>query len=232
MLLIVFSRSVIPKLKRLYSWQSQMFVFFVTKREKYSFHSPFFWSSKHLKYAVIFTDNTMIFSAYSTTEVTLPKPIICSWVTMWTVANSRSRRYHFFHTKSNILKTFSSSEGTTNAHLSTESTASTMSASGDTVSSCGKHSQTASTACPSAPSSTRKSFAHTAGFLPTCSPSIRSAADQQTSQTTACSAIFSGQTLTRKSLAGPKTTVASRMSLARTLSRSSFRSTIWISVEP
>merc|ERR1712018_694859 len=98
-----------------------------------------------------------------------------------------------------------------------------MSASGGTTSSCGKPSPTASTVSQSQLLWTRRSSAAMAGSHQTCRAWSRSdeSCGQQMCQTQASFAISCGQTLTKMSRAGVKTTVESASLLGRTLFQNS-----------
>lgn len=95
----------------------------------------------------IFTGNTMISWGSLNMAVSRLAPTTYSLETMLTEESTALRQYaSCLHTKSSIPWTFFFLGATMNAPLLTESTGSTMSASGDTVSDCGRYSPTASTA--------------------------------------------------------------------------------------
>lgn len=160
-----------------------------------------------------FTVNTTICSGCSSTVASRPSPTTCSWVTTSTEANSHSRpSVCFSPTRSNSPRTSSYCVAITSAPRSTASTASTTNANVDTTSNYGRRSPIASTVCPSLPSSTRRSSAATVASRPTYSQWNRSdvSCDQPMCPTKAYSAICSGPTRTRTSLAGARTIEACR----------------------
>mmetsp|Transcript_15760 Transcript_15760/g.22413 ORF Transcript_15760/g.22413 Transcript_15760/m.22413 type:complete len:219 (-) Transcript_15760:365-1021(-) len=115
----------------------------------------------------MFMDNSRISYVYLSTEDSHPHPITFSLVITLIEANSHWRPFvSSFVTRFNIPRTFSFSEGTMNRPESTESTASTMNASVDIPSNCGKSSRTYSTAYPSAHSSMKKYSACTVDSVP------------------------------------------------------------------
>ncbi|CAG13537.1 unnamed protein product, partial [Tetraodon nigroviridis] len=90
------------------------------------------------------------------------RPTTCSWGTTWTGASSPWRPSACcWPTRSSTPRTSSCCGATTSAPPSTASTASTTSVNAASTSSCGRPLPTASTACPSPPSWTRRSSAAT-----------------------------------------------------------------------
>lgn len=124
---------------------------------------------------MIFTDNTTICCVFLNTVDSLLMQTTFSLATMWTEGSRVSRRYAYsWHTRLNTLKTSSSCAEITNALRLTVFTAFTRNASGGTTSNCGKRSSTVSTVFPFVPSSTKRSFACMAVWVPILRTSIRS----------------------------------------------------------
>ena len=111
-----------------------------------------------IRFAGIYMANITIFFVSSNTVDSHQRLTISSLVTMSIEVNSPSKPYAYFsHTRSSILRTFLFSVETMNVPQSTVYMGFTMSARGDTILSCGRHSPTASIACQLQLLSMRKS---------------------------------------------------------------------------
>ncbi len=270
-----------------YNCWKQKSVICAQKLEKFSSLSPYCWNSRRPsrqvlifsrvsaslratmqlkltngvlgdRFAAIYMGNITISSVSSSMADFLQKPTICSLATTSIEVNSPSRRFAYCsHTRSNIPRTFLSSGGTMNVRRSIAYTGFMMSASGDTTLSCGRHSPTASTACPLQQSLTRRSlqcmevWAQTwiqwSKFVALCDlqtyvelltlarfnrlPSLtrkKWPADSFRYPIVASCATYSGQILTKTLLAGAKMTVVSRSHLVPMLCLDSCRNMTWI----
>lgn len=113
---------------------------------------------------VISTDSTQTFCDCLNMAVFPRRQTISSSAIMSTAASSRWRQYACCsRTRSNTRRISSCCAVITNARRLTASMVSTTNASGVLISSCGRRSRIASTACRSPPLSTRRFSAATAG---------------------------------------------------------------------
>mmetsp|Transcript_39518 Transcript_39518/g.77769 ORF Transcript_39518/g.77769 Transcript_39518/m.77769 type:complete len:201 (+) Transcript_39518:364-966(+) len=175
-----------------------------------------------------------IFFACLSMAVSPLRQTTCSWGTTLTVASRVWRPSAFcWLIRSSIQRTSSSSEGTTSALPSTESTDFMMSVRGAITSSCGRPSLIASTASPLLQSLTRRSSACTEASPPSSTTSTKSeeSSDQQTFPIPDFCAIFCGQTPRRKTTTrdGQRTTEACRSFSGPTWSISFCGNTTWTS---
>lgn len=107
------------------------------------------YSTLKLRSVVIYMDNTTISFDYSNTEDSRRKQIISSSETTLIEENNPWRLFAcFLHTRSSTPRTSSSCAATTNVPQSIEYTGSMTNVRGDTISSYGRRSPTASIACP------------------------------------------------------------------------------------
>mmetsp|Transcript_55434 Transcript_55434/g.123847 ORF Transcript_55434/g.123847 Transcript_55434/m.123847 type:complete len:200 (+) Transcript_55434:244-843(+) len=177
------------------------------------------------------TVNTMTCSASLSMAASPLRATTSFWATTWT-AESRAWRPSFCcsPTRSSFPRISSCCAGTTSVLRSRGSMVSMTSARGATTSSFGSSSATSSTACLAVPSSTRRSCACTVVFPPKSPHSTRSKGlcAPPMCLTPDLFATFFGQTLTRILLGGQKTIAECLSSLARTSSRASCKSMIWI----
>ena len=175
--------------------------------------------------------NTMICWGSLSMADSLPRPTICSLVTISIVASSLSKQFAYScATKSSTLRTFSCCAATTNVLKSTVSMASMTSANADTRSDSGEFSVMSSIVCPLQLWSMRRSSACTAVWAPNSRTwiKLRTSWDQQMFPILASSAICYGQTPNAASKPTATTIEESASLLERMWSESLTRSMISI----